>query len=707
MFAVPTSTNASRAMDNTTAPFASMYDLRWELTPELRLQCWLCIIGSSLGLIGSIAAVAIYVRYAIALRHPVLDALMASFVLSIGGSLDLLVSAIVRLFGDAMKDFCNASGVFSQTFLTSGVQMEGVFFACVALFLYGQKISFKFISRCFAFALLWAGSTSLIPFFVVEKDPRTGTHYGATEPWCWYPHSDQLATDEQTTRWRVIAIVCGYMWTIISMVVGLISFIATIYRLRKVGLKIHSSVKWRMLYFFFFCVAWLTMFVYRSITNHLPESAHVNLGRFHAITPGLLPFANFIIFFVSENIWGLMKGDRCEDRDDQFMAEDWDTCDDDNIENFSTSDASLATVDATAAAAGPLRSPKLSPRQSPRALNSPLLRGGAAPGIVGAFSQIEEATRIRQEAEAEQRRVDSQRVAQLRAVYDSDLQEWLMLDEDGNHLAEGDGGLGGEVSGNGEKVAMKDSLITKVTSLPKPPIGVALSLVAGYCDACGFVNLELMTAHVTGNMVLMGVSIANKDEKEMFQKIILKATAIPVFCTVILIVYSLAPYISEHRRFLLFTQLTCLIISAMFAVLLGPFLGPDAKNALDSYGGFGAGMFMVAALAVQNSYQRFHLTGLPMTTFVTGNTNQIMHDLVDLFRKRPSRGGTVQERAPLWARTQKNVMCVGAFFIGTIAASLMTRFCGMWAFLPPGMLIAALIIIFWDETATPPPKKSQ
>jgi hypothetical protein len=37
-------------------------------------------------------------------------------------------------------------------------------------------------------------------------------------------------------------------------------------------------------------------------------------------------------------------------------------------------------------------------------------------------------------------------------------------------------------------------------------------------------------------------------------------------------------------------------------------------------------------------------------------------------------------------------------------ASLAARWWGMWAYLAPPVFVAAIVIVFWDETAMPPKK---
>jgi uncharacterized membrane protein YoaK (UPF0700 family) len=237
----------------------------------------------------------------------------------------------------------------------------------------------------------------------------------------------------------------------------------------------------------------------------------------------------------------------------------------------------------------------------------------------------------------------------------------------------------------------KNQVVQLVESMPKPPIGVALSFVGGYCDACGFVSMDLFTAHVTGNIVLIGAHIGNHKNVPIAD-LWPKVAAIPIFITAIAIAWGSQPYVKHwHRRFLLGLQLLFFFISFCVAKSLGPFETGHTPAA------WAAGQFMVAGMAIQNSYQRTHLVGLPMTTFMTGNTNQIVHDVIEVVKKR--RAGVTDGLPALYKRMRMMLMCWVAFITGCMFASVMYKLWGMWCFLPPVLSMAAIIIGFWDETA--------
>src|SRR5882757_211246 len=103
-----------------------------------------------------------------------------------------------------------------------------------------------------------------------------------------------------------------------------------------------------------------------------------------------------------------------------------------------------------------------------------------------------------------------------------------------------------------------------------------LSLNAGYVDTAGFLALQgLFTAHVTGNFVTLGASLALGTSGALA-----KLLALPVFCAII-VLSRLFSYALKSRelpvfRSLLAIELMLLAAAAVLAVRLGPF--PDGNH---------------------------------------------------------------------------------------------------------------------------------
>ena len=151
-----------------------------------------------------------------------------------------------------------------------------------------------------------------------------------------------------------------------------------------------------------------------------------------------------------------------------------------------------------------------------------------------------------------------------------------------------------------------------------------LSFTAGYVDTAGFLALQgLFTAHVTGNFVTLGASLALGTSGA-----VAKLLALPVFCGVVIAVRLLSSLLSRQVRavfeIMLVLKMILLIVGAALAVRFGPFHDGDSWQAILT------GMVLVAAMAIQNAIHRIYLGGAPPTTLMTGTTTQIMIDLADL-----------------------------------------------------------------------------
>jgi uncharacterized membrane protein YoaK (UPF0700 family) len=209
---------------------------------------------------------------------------------------------------------------------------------------------------------------------------------------------------------------------------------------------------------------------------------------------------------------------------------------------------------------------------------------------------------------------------------------------------------------------------------------IILSVNAGYTDTAGFLALQgLFTAHVTGNFVTLGAAL-------VFGKsgVIAKLIALPIFCAVVALTRLfdglLAGDSSTHLRVFLGLKLALLTVGAILAVRLGPVPDGDAAGAILT------GMMLVSAMALQNAIQRLHLSADPPTTIMTGNTTQVMIDLVDYLRD-PSAAAAVRTRLSRMSRS------IGSFALGCAGGAGFFALAGDWCFaVPPVLAFLALIL---------------
>lgn len=180
-----------------------------------------------------------------------------------------------------------------------------------------------------------------------------------------------------------------------------------------------------------------------------------------------------------------------------------------------------------------------------------------------------------------------------------------------------------------------------------------LAFVAGFVDTAGFVALfGLFTAHMTGNLVLIGDSLATHRAD-----IAGKLLAFPVFLAVVG-----ATRLYEHRAArrgrdpavpILVAEMVVLAVFLAAGVYFAPFVAAGAPGTIV------VGMLGVAAMSIQNAASRSALAGHGPTTVMTGNVTQVTMDLVDL-----ARG---VEAAQARARLRKMAPPLLSFAVGAIA----------------------------------------
>jgi uncharacterized membrane protein YoaK (UPF0700 family) len=200
-----------------------------------------------------------------------------------------------------------------------------------------------------------------------------------------------------------------------------------------------------------------------------------------------------------------------------------------------------------------------------------------------------------------------------------------------------------------------------------------LSLTAGYVDTAGFLALQgLFTAHVTGNFVTLGASLA-LGTSGAFAKLL----ALPVFCIVVIASRWFGTLLSHRSAHpfvpLLVIKVLLLVAGAWLAIHFGPFHDGDSWQAITT------GMVLVAAMAIQNAVHRVHLGSLPPSTLMTGTTTQVMLDIAD--RIYPRQGAQVQTARLIQMATNVIVFAIGC----GVAALLFMRF-GVWCFVVPPVL---------------------
>ena len=217
--------------------------------------------------------------------------------------------------------------------------------------------------------------------------------------------------------------------------------------------------------------------------------------------------------------------------------------------------------------------------------------------------------------------------------------------------------------------------------LSGPALGCVLAFVAGYVDVVGFISLfGLFTAHVTGNFVMIGVNIAGKSTG-----LLAKLLALPTFALAVAAARLTESRIVRDTRsapsLLLFAEAAALILFVIVGLHASPLSDPGAPAAI------GAGMLAVVAMAIQNALSRTTLSDLGPTTIMTGNTTQIIIDLVDL------PGASEVESKGIRGRLKKMVPALAGFALGATLGAVGYTILSIWCVVLPAVLLMALSLL--------------
>jgi uncharacterized membrane protein YoaK (UPF0700 family) len=217
--------------------------------------------------------------------------------------------------------------------------------------------------------------------------------------------------------------------------------------------------------------------------------------------------------------------------------------------------------------------------------------------------------------------------------------------------------------------------------------GVGMGFLAGYVDTFGFIALfGLFTAHVTGNFVLIAVSMADPTQTPS----LLKLLAFPAF---ILGVAAARLLVAGCERrgvgavkpayLLQLVLLLGFMVCGMLAEPVGRHVGALAML---------AGLLGAAAMGAHSAASKLLLSHLAPTSMMTGNVTQFVIDLVDRLR------GTAD--AATRARSIKFLWLIVAFALGCGAAAFAYAAIGFAALIVPVAILGAYLWLA-EPTAAP------
>jgi len=223
-------------------------------------------------------------------------------------------------------------------------------------------------------------------------------------------------------------------------------------------------------------------------------------------------------------------------------------------------------------------------------------------------------------------------------------------------------------------------MVLPEADLPSRALPFVLSVIAGSTDIIGFLGLNgLFTAHITGNIVILAAHVVSGDPA-----IISYILSVPVFMLVLFLTRLLATGVERigllPLRPLLLLQLLLLAAFFWLCVAAGPWSEPDAILAII------AGMFGVAAMAVQNALAQISLRNVPSTAVMTTNVTHFMLDLGEVLA-----GGDAAAIAKARGRAIRTLPVIVGFTAGCGLGAACEAAAGLWSLaLPMGLAMIAV-----------------
>lgn len=231
------------------------------------------------------------------------------------------------------------------------------------------------------------------------------------------------------------------------------------------------------------------------------------------------------------------------------------------------------------------------------------------------------------------------------------------------------------------------NIVSAAADFASRALPFVLSLIAGSTDIIGFLGLNgLFTSHITGNLVVLAAHIVAGDPT-IFSYVL----SVPVFMLVLFLTRVLAGSLEQigvsTLRPLLLLQLFFLAAFLSVCLVAGPWRDSNAILAVS------AGMFGVAAMAVQNALVQISLTNTPTTAVMTTN---VTHFMLDLGEALVGRDDAKVARAR--AHAMHTLPVIVGFTIGCVFGATFEAAAGLWSLtLPTGLAVLAFAMGFGER----------
>jgi uncharacterized membrane protein YoaK (UPF0700 family) len=207
-----------------------------------------------------------------------------------------------------------------------------------------------------------------------------------------------------------------------------------------------------------------------------------------------------------------------------------------------------------------------------------------------------------------------------------------------------------------------------------------LSVIAGMVDLIGFLSLGVFTAHITGNVVVIGALIVRHNRVNPAQIL-----AIPVFILAVAATWLIAKATGRRGtgllRLLLLFQFLLITSLLIFSVISKPSADPHGLMATI------AAMIAVTAMGCQFALLRLTLPLAPSTAVMTGNLTNAVLALVD----SSSRTRPLMESDSRRLRGALHLLI--GFLMGCVVAAAAVMYLGDWAWSLPAALAGVAVAL--------------
>jgi len=199
-------------------------------------------------------------------------------------------------------------------------------------------------------------------------------------------------------------------------------------------------------------------------------------------------------------------------------------------------------------------------------------------------------------------------------------------------------------------------------------------------DVIGFLSLGIFTAHVTGNIVVIGALVVRHNRVNPAQIL-----AVPVFILAVVATWLIAKASGRRgaslMRPLLLIQFLLISCVLIFSAITKPSADPHGLMATI------AAMIAVSGMACQFALLRLTLPVAPSTAVMTGNLTNALLGLVEL------RSRTQPLMESDGRRVVGSLHLLAGFFVGCVLATAALMYIGDWAWSLPAALAAVAVAL--------------